>query len=75
LIQLLIIEFALVGVAILIALIAPRLGADVFTALERRFAALARRKRAAIAWVAVTALVAAAAPRILTGIPRPQQYD
>ena len=75
LIQLLIIEFALVGVAILIALIAPRLGAGVFTALERRFAALARRKRAAIAWVAVTALVAAAAPRILTGIPRPQQYD
>src|SRR5262249_412994 len=47
LIQLLIIEFALVLVSVLLAFFAPRLGSGIFTALERRFAALARRKRLA----------------------------
>jgi hypothetical protein len=75
LIQLLIIEFALLGAAIVIALIAPRLGAGMFSALERRLAVLARNKRAAIVSVGVAALVAGGLPRLFEGIPRPQQYD
>jgi len=75
LIQLLLIESALLGAAILIALIAPRLGSGVFGAFERRFAALARRKNLAVVFVGVTALMAGGAPRLFEGLPRPQQYD
>lgn len=75
LIQLLKIEFALLGAAILLALLAPRLGAGIFQTLERRFAALARRKPLATISVGVLALVAGALPRVFDGFPRPQQYD
>ena len=73
--KLLILEFALAGFSILIALIAPRLGAGAFGALEKKFSTLARRKTLAVAFVGVTALAAAALPRVFQGIPRPQQYD
>ncbi len=61
--------------AILIALIAPRLGSSLFQTIERRCAALARRKNLAVVSVGLAALVAGGVPRLFQGIPRPQQYD
>ena len=75
LIQLLLIESALLVAAILFALMAPRVGAGVFGTVERRFAALARKRNLAIICVGLTALVAGGLPRLFDGFPRPQQYD
>jgi hypothetical protein len=75
LIQLLLLEFALVAISIVIALIAPQWGAGIFRKIEKRFASLARRRRLAVLSVAVAALVAGGVPRLFQGFPRPQQYD
>jgi hypothetical protein len=75
LVHLLLLEFALVGIAILVALIAPRLGSSPFQTMERRCMALARRKNLALVAVGLAALAAGGVPRLFQGIPRPQQYD
>jgi hypothetical protein len=69
------VESALVAVAILLALVAPRLGSGFLLSVERRFSALARRKRLAVISVGVVGLVAGGLPRVFEGIPRPQLHD
>jgi hypothetical protein len=75
LIQLLLVESALVIVAILLALVAPRLGAGFFRSIEQQFSTLARRKGLAVICVGITALVAGGLPRLFEGIPRAQLHD
>jgi len=58
-----------------VAILAPRLSASLFRACERRFSALGRRKRLAIVFAGLMALIAGAIPRLFEGFPRPQQYD
>ncbi len=74
-IQLLILEFGLVLLSVVLAFLAPRLGGGMFGALERRFAALARRKTLAVVVVGIAAAIAGAIPRIVQGLPRPQKHD
>lgn len=74
-IQLILIEFALLGAAILLALVALRLGSSMFSAVERWFSSLARQKTLSVMVVGVFALIAAGVPRLFLGLPRPQQYD
>ena len=75
LIQLLLLEFLLLGIAVLLARIAPGLGAGFFGGIERRLGALARRKRLAILSVGLFALFEGLWPRLYQGLPRPQSHD
>jgi len=62
-------------VAILVALVTPRLGSGFFRSIERWFSGIARRKGLAVILVSVTALAAGGLPRLFEGIPRPQLHD
>ena len=71
----LLIEFALLVMAIGVAWVAPRIGDRAFTRIERRLSALARQKKKAVLYIGIAALFAGGLPRLFEGIPRPQQYD
>jgi hypothetical protein len=75
LIQLLIIEVALLAAAILLALVAPRLGAGMFRSVERKLGNLARQKKLAVLLAGIAALIAGGVPTLFQGFPRPQQHD
>jgi hypothetical protein len=75
LIPLLILEFVLVLLSIVLAFATPRLGAGMFRAIEKRFAALARQKTLAVVSTGLAAAILGGAPRLFQGLPRPQQYD
>ena len=66
------IEAALALILVLMALVCPRLGANWFGSLERRFVALAERQRLSVLVVAAAALILRAA--VLPVLPEPQPY-
>src|SRR5205823_13843485 len=74
-IRLLLLEFALVAGAVVLSLIAPRLGAGIFGFIERKLGAVARRKALAVLFAAAAALILGGAATLLQGLPRPQQHD
>ena len=69
------IQFGLCVVAVLLALVAPRLGATWFEKLENLFGRLARRQRLAVFAVGVLALVLRAAVLPVEPIPEPGIHD
>jgi len=73
LIQLMLLETALVVVAIAAAFFVPR--AAIYGRIERNSSRLARPRTRALLIVAIAALIAGGLPRLFDGLPRPQQYD
>jgi hypothetical protein len=71
----LLIEFGLCVVAVLLALIAPQLGASWFGKLENLFGRLARRQRLAVVAVGLLALALRAAVLPVEPIPEPGIHD
>jgi len=69
------VEAVLVITALLIAVVAPRLGADWFRAAERRFTRFARRRTLAIVTVGLLALAGRAALLPLLPVPEPGAHD
>ncbi len=73
--KLIVIEAGVVIAVALIALIAPRLGSGWFSALERRFISLARRRALSVVIVGLLALTGRAALLVFVPIPEPGTHD